>query len=182
MVRTETLIVIGQENHRLSRFSSNDLKKKGYDVIRISGKEGLVNLLNTLDQEEAMARCNPLVAVSDSSNSLPESCARALGEKGWRILKIADKAKLVELLCALLPDLIVTDIRSTDMDGLELLEEVKICGRTRDIPVIVTSDLVGLKGEAMNLGAKEFLVKPFGTDEFMKAAETAVVRSPWYDG
>lgn len=97
-------------------------------------------------------------------------------------MRIADKAKLLELLCALLPDLIVTDIQSTNMDGLELLEEVKISGRTRDIPVIVTSDLVELKGEAMNLGAKGFLVKPFGTDEFMKAAESAIVRSPWYDG
>lgn len=129
-----------------------------------------------------MSRSNPLVAVSDSSNSLPESCTLALGEKGWRILRISDKAELLEILCALLPDLIVTDIQSANMDGLELLEEVKICGRTKDIPVIVTSDLVGLKREAMDLGAKEFLVKPFGTVEFLKAAESAIVRSPWYDG
>ncbi len=129
-----------------------------------------------------MSRSSPLVAVSDSSGSLPESCTQALGEKGCRIVKISDKPKLLKLLCALLPDLIVTDIQSTNMDGLELLEEIKMCCRTRDIPVIVTSDLARLKGEALSLGAKEFFSKPFETDEFMKAAESAIGRSPWYDG
>ncbi len=124
-----------------------------------------------------MTITKPLIAISDCSNSLPGNCDRALEGHGYRIVNIPDKPKLLSLLDALLPDLIVTDIHSPSMDGLELLEEIKTCCRTSGIPVVVISDHPGLRREAMRLGAESFLVRPFGANEFLKTAESAMTGS-----
>lgn len=181
MTKLEDLVALSTFKNTVPKSWIKIFKQKGYKVTRIPDKKRLINFLNSLNQEETMTRSNPLIAISDSGKSLPEFCSKTLKEKGYRIIRIPDKNRLLDLLTAVLPDLIVTDIESPNMDGLELLEEIKTSCRTRDIPVVVTSDIAGFKGEALNLGAKEFLIRPFGIDEFMKAVKSAVGRSPWSD-
>ena len=128
-----------------------------------------------------MTRTNPVIAISDSSQCIPEPWSQALMERGYRVVRIPDKSKCLGLLKSLLPDLVVTNLISPTMDGLELLEEIKSSCRIRDIPVIMTSEHAAFKAEALNLGAKEFLSKPFEIEDFMRAVKSAVSRSPWYD-
>lgn len=181
MTKSDDLIALSGVGNHFQKSWARVLREKGYRVTRISDKKRLTSLIRFLTEEEDMPRCNPLVAISDSAKALPDFCAAALREKGYRVIRIPDKNRLLELVGALLPDLIVTDIQSPNMDGLELIEEIKMCCRTRDIPVVVTSDLAGFKGEALNLGADAFLIKPFGIEEFIKTVKSAVCRSPWSD-
>lgn len=76
------------------------------------------------------------------------------------------------------PDLIVLDLGLPDMDGLELIHKVR---ETDTVPIIVLSARSNErdKVEALDLGANDYITKPFGTEELL-ARIRAVLRSHRY--
>jgi diguanylate cyclase (GGDEF)-like protein len=64
-----------------------------------------------------------------------------------------------------LPDIILLDVLMTDMDGYEVIEELKASDITKDIPVIfVTSlDSTGDEARGLSLGAADYISKPFSS-------------------
>lgn len=79
-----------------------------------------------------------------------------IGSNGQEALDILSKEEI-------LPDLIITDIVMPEMDGYELCSEVKSDERTKDIPVILLTQLSNpddvIKG--LQAGADNFISKPF---------------------
>ena len=76
------------------------------------------------------------------------------------------------------PDLIVLDLGLPDLDGLELIQKVR---ETDTVPIIVLSARSNErdKVEALDLGANDYITKPFGTEELL-ARIRAVLRSHRY--
>jgi two-component system response regulator AtoC len=70
-------------------------------------------------------------------------------------------------------DVVVTDIRLPDKNGLEILREVNALS---DVPVIVMTAFGTIKDavEAMKLGAFDYITKPFSLDEFRMLIERAL--------
>ena len=72
------------------------------------------------------------------------------------------------------PDLIITDLRTPRMSGLEILETLQAEGR--DIPVILmalhSSEETAV--QAFRLGAKDYVIKPFKAEEMLKAIDRAL--------
>ncbi len=70
-------------------------------------------------------------------------------------------------------DLIVTDVRLPDRNGIELLREIPILS---DAPVIVITAFGTIKDavEAMRLGAFDYITKPFSLEEFILLVERAI--------
>ncbi len=66
-----------------------------------------------------------------------------------------------------LPDIILLDVRLPDIDGLEVCREVRGAARTQHIPVIFVSELsdTGKRLTALELGADDYVTKPFDIDE-----------------
>ena len=84
-----------------------------------------------------------------------------LSVEGFSIAIAEDGAKGVELAKSFLPDLILLDIMLPKMDGLEVLRSLKGDASTKDIPVILLSNLgqeFVVKG-GMDLGAVDYLLK-----------------------
>lgn len=71
-------------------------------------------------------------------------------------------------------DLMVVDLSMPGMNGLELLKRVKYTNP--DMPVIIMTAYSSVKSaiEAMKGGAFEYLIKPFGNEEFLSVVERAV--------
>ena len=71
-------------------------------------------------------------------------------------------------------DLIITDMRMPEMDGLELLKRVRQV--RKDLPVIVLTGYATLKSglEAIKEGVNEYLSKPFEVRELMRAVNEAL--------
>ena len=63
-------------------------------------------------------------------------------------------------------ELIVTDFRMKEMDGLELLREIKQRWPAKDVVVMTAFGSVDIAVEAMKLGAVDFISKPFPHDTF----------------
>lgn len=72
------------------------------------------------------------------------------------------------------PDLVLLDLGLPDMDGLEVLKKIREW--SKDIPVIVVSARghEREKVEALDLGADDYITKPFGTSELLARIRTAL--------
>ncbi len=77
---------------------------------------------------------------------------------------------------SLKPDVVLLDLGLPDMDGLELIQEVR---STSSLPIIVISarTLERSKVAALDLGADDYLTKPFGTAELLARIRTALRHS-----
>lgn len=68
-----------------------------------------------------------------------------------------------------LPDLILLDVRMPGLDGYQVCEKLKNNPRTHDIPVIFISaaDEMSDKAKAFNVGAADYIAKPFQIEEVL---------------
>jgi DNA-binding NtrC family response regulator len=71
-------------------------------------------------------------------------------------------------------DLIVCDLRMPDMDGLELLRELRRTDPDVHVIIITAYATVGTAVTAMREGAFDYIMKPFSKDEFLIAVERAI--------
>jgi two-component system chemotaxis response regulator CheY len=85
------------------------------------------------------------------------------GEQAWAFLKI-DKS------CGEPYDLVITDINMPIMNGLKLLRKMKKDPDLKEIPVfmVTTRDEMDVVLKAIELGAKNYLIKPFNEQKIKK--------------
>lgn len=98
---------------------------------------------------------------------------KILFEKGYGV-RIAPSAKLgINSIMAEAPDLILLDIKMSDMDGYAVCQQLKANVKTCDIPVIFISALEDVmdKVKAFKMGGVDYIVKPFATQEVMARIE-----------
>jgi len=83
----------------------------------------------------------------------------------YRILLAEDGHEALRLVDGGAPDIVLLDILLPDINGLEVLRQIK--ERNRDLPVIMITATKTVKNavEAMKLGADDYIVKPFDLDE-----------------
>jgi len=76
-----------------------------------------------------------------------------------------------------LPDLIISDLNTPDMNGMELIEQLKTSGFFSEIPVLVLSgdESTETRITCLNAGADDYLVKPFNPRE-LEARIKAILR------
>ncbi|MBO0753021.1 MAG: response regulator transcription factor, partial [Bradyrhizobiaceae bacterium] len=96
-----------------------------------------------------------------------------LTTQGYDILDAPDGKTALELLL-LEPDMVILDLGLPDMKGLDLLKEIR--ARNESVAIVVLSsrsDEAG-KVEALDLGADDYVTKPFGMDELLARLRTAL--------
>jgi DNA-binding NtrC family response regulator len=76
-------------------------------------------------------------------------------------------------------DVVLLDLRMPDLDGMDVLKIVK--ERWPDCEVVVITGYPSIESakEAVRLGAYDYLAKPLGPDEVIKAANDAVTQKRW---
>ncbi len=100
----------------------------------------------------------------------------ALEQNGWEVLDAPNGADAVDLAREEDPDLILLDINLPDLDGFEVLSRIR---EFSDTPVIM---LTGRDSEedritGLDLGADDYVVKPFGVRELMARVRANLRRS-----
>jgi len=82
-------------------------------------------------------------------------------------------AKLFRLLDKLTPDLILLDIEMPQMDGYEIIQELKSNPGTENIPIIFMTALIDPESEikGLSLGAVDYITKPFSRELLLKRIE-----------
>ena len=120
------------------------------------------------------------VLVVDDSPQMLSSMGRLLSRRNYTVHQATSGAEAEATLGRCTPDVVVSDIRMPEMDGLELLQLVK--ARGFDVPVVLITGSPELETaiRAVEHGAFHYLVKPFPPDEFLAvvAKACALRRAP----
>jgi two-component system, OmpR family, KDP operon response regulator KdpE len=113
------------------------------------------------------------VLVVDDEPPIRKLLRMGLSTQGYDILEAPNGKASLELL-AQNPDLVILDLGLPDMQGLELLRMMR--ARNEAVPIVVLSsrgDEVG-KVQALDLGADDYITKPFGMDELLARMRAAL--------
>ena len=100
---------------------------------------------------------------------------RMLERAGFgRVESTVDPRQVADLYVRFRPDLILLDLHMPHMDGLAVLDQLNQIAEASYLPVLMlTGDLSqGAKREALSRGAKDFVSKPFHTDEVLLRIST----------
>ena len=119
-----------------------------------------------------------IFCVEDDSN-IRELVVYTLETTGFQARGFEEGKSFLEALALETPDLILMDIMLPGEDGISLLKRLKISSKTRDIPVI----MVTAKGaeydkvKGLDLGADDYVTKPFGMMELVSRIKAVLRRS-----
>ena len=117
------------------------------------------------------------VWIVDDDSSIRWVLEKALEKAKFKTRSFADASTLLAELDKKLPDALLTDIRMPGMDGIELLQNVKI--HFPNLPVIVMTAHSDLESavSAFHSGAFEYLPKPFDIEEVVSLVHRACINS-----
>jgi two-component system KDP operon response regulator KdpE len=113
------------------------------------------------------------ILVIDDEPAIRRFLRTSLEAEGYRISQAASGREGLAAIAQEAPDLVMLDLGLPDMDGLELLAELR---RGSLVPVIVLSirnDEQG-KVKALDLGADDYVAKPFGMEELIARVRAAL--------
>lgn len=119
-----------------------------------------------------------IFCVEDDSN-IRELVVYTLETTGFQARGFEEGKSFLEALALETPDLILMDIMLPGEDGISLLKRLKNSSKTRDIPVI----MVTAKGaeydkvKGLDLGADDYVTKPFGVMELVSRIKAVLRRS-----
>lgn len=91
--------------------------------------------------------------------------ADELADEGYEVISFSSGRECAEFLKNHTADIVVTDLRLPDMHGLELLKEIKKLHTNIGMLVMTAYGSVDTAIEAMKIGAFNYLMKPFPTEE-----------------
>lgn len=118
------------------------------------------------------------IVVIDDDPALRRLIAVGLGSRGFVTFEAADGESGLTICQEQAPGLVLCDLGMPGLDGFETLERLRADPRTSAIPVILitgSSDGTGMR-RGMELGADDFLLKPFGVDDVVRAVEIRLAR------
>ena len=116
-----------------------------------------------------------IIIIEDEKN-ICNFIETVLSPQGYQVTSAYTGTDGLKLIESLKPDVVLLDLGLPDMDGLELIQEVR---STSTLPIIVISarTLERSKVAALDLGADDYLTKPFGTAELLARIRTALRHS-----
>lgn len=125
-----------------------------------------------------MSRDQPRVLVVEDEPAQLEVLAYNLEAEGFAVSRARDGEEAILLIAEDTPDIIVLDWMMPNMSGIEVCRRIKSKPETRSIPVIMLSarseELDKVRG--LEIGADDYLVKPYSVIELMARVRTQLRR------
>lgn len=114
----------------------------------------------------------------DDDNTIRDIEVYTLTQTGFEARGFADGTSMLEALKIEKPDLIVLDIMLPGLDGVDVLREIRDNPETKKIPVIMATakgtEMDKIQG--LDMGADDYLVKPFGVMEMVSRIKAVLRR------
>ena len=113
-----------------------------------------------------MAEKRTILLIEDE-RTISNFICRALNANDYKAITAGTGREGISLFFSHQPDLVLLDLGLPDMDGLEVLEQLS--GLPRETPVLIISarDRETEKVKALDMGAEDYIVKPFGVSELL---------------
>jgi PAS domain S-box-containing protein len=113
------------------------------------------------------------ILLADDNADMREYVRRLLSQR-WEVEAVPNGLAALAAARERAPDLVIADVMMPEMDGFELLREIRADERTREVPVILLSARAGEESrvEGLEAGASDYLAKPFSARELMARVKT----------
>ena len=122
-----------------------------------------------------MAKAAPLkVLVVDDEPAIRRFLRTSLTAQGYQVSEAENGAAALDALRRSAADVLVLDLGLPDIGGFEIIERIRGQGST--LPIIVLSSRTDESGKvkALDLGADDYVTKPFGIDELLARLRAAL--------
>jgi two-component system KDP operon response regulator KdpE len=115
------------------------------------------------------------ILVVDDEPQIQRFLKPALGAAGYEVVEAGTGAEALKAVATAAPDVVILDLGLPDMDGKEVVAQVR---GWSDIPIIILSarDRESEKIAALDVGADDYVEKPFGIGELTARIRTALRR------
>lgn len=122
------------------------------------------------------------ILVVDDEHLIREQIISFLSPDGYEIIEATNGEEGIKQAIAQEPDLILCDVMMPKMDGYQFLERLYYYPPMRRIPFIFLTALADFEymREGMNLGADDYLTKPFNRQDLIDAIETRLLKQQEY--
>jgi two-component system KDP operon response regulator KdpE len=120
-----------------------------------------------------MSESSLRVLIVDDERAIRRFLRASLSAHGYTVYEASDGHEALSAVIRDRPDLIILDLGLPDMDGIDVTRQLREWTRT---PIIVLSvrEEEAVKVAALDVGADDYLTKPFGTAELMARIRVAV--------
>ena len=116
------------------------------------------------------------ILVVDDEQQILRAVRRALAARGYEVVSAVDGEDALVEAEASMPDLVVLDLNLPGIDGLEVCRRLRVWTRVPILILSVREDEAG-KVEALDLGADDYLTKPFGVEELLARVRALLRRA-----
>ena len=123
-------------------------------------------------------RTDQLVFIVDDEPDMLSMLKLVIERKcGCRVLTATSGGTALELLSEYRPDVIVSDIKMPDLDGLELLKKIRQHDTTISVVIMTGFGTIDMAVQALKDGAYDFLQKPFDKSHIVRVVENCLERT-----
>lgn len=119
------------------------------------------------------------VLIVDDDPVIGLSCKKILAGEGFVVLTVEDGESAIKKVSDENFDLVITDVRLPDVNGLIVLKESRIVQPSADVVVISGYPAIEDAQESMRLGAFEYLEKPFTPDFMLNIVKKVFDKKGW---
>lgn len=113
----------------------------------------------------------PAILIVDDEPDTLELLNFILSDEGYDVWIMTNAEEALDLLENHIPDLVLLDVRLPKVDGIEICRRIKSSSNSRISSILVimisAKDSPDDLKEALNAGANDYLIKPFGHDELI---------------
>ena len=113
------------------------------------------------------------VLIVEDDRAICNFMRRVLEANGYESIAVGTGREAISMLTSHCPDVVILDLGLPDMDGMEVLEQLRTWSL---MPVVVVSARTDEreKVRALDAGADDYITKPFGTSELLARLRTAI--------
>ena len=116
------------------------------------------------------------ILVVDDEEIVRTSCSRTLAPAGFDVRLARNGVEGMNMLKEEAFDLVLTDLKMPDMDGIEVLRKIKESWPAVEVIIITGYQTVDTAVKAIKLGAFDYIEKPFTPDALITAVSKALDR------
>lgn len=121
----------------------------------------------------------PKILVIDDEEIVRISCKKCLNPEGYEVSAAQNGLEGLRLIEETRYDLILTDLKMPDMDGMEFLSKIKERQPGTKVIMITGYSTVENAVAALKQGAYNYIEKPFTPDTLIKAVTEAISDTAW---
>jgi two-component system response regulator MprA len=122
------------------------------------------------------------IAIVDDDGAIRTALGRALRMENYDVELFEDGTSALKSIQLRAPDAIVLDLQLPDIDGLEICRRIRRAGDATPILMLTARDAVNDRVEGLDVGADDYLVKPFDLAELLARLRALLRRTNIAEG